>query len=113
MSSIAFAALLSLSMVTEEYLGVHVINEAVPLDEPGRYESPRTYDDTLQYYKWHFKSRGGVRWRNVVNLPHIRAKHIQSVRPRTKWQGINIYERNGRVRLFIVPRVPVSKPPKS
>jgi hypothetical protein len=93
------------------YLDAPIVTGAKPLDEPGRYESPRTFDDTLTYYKYHFKSRGGVRWRNVVNLPHIRAQHIQSLRPKTKWQGLNVYEQNGRVRIFVVPRTTESPAP--
>lgn len=89
------------------YLDAPLIEGAVPMQEPGRFESPRPYNDTLDYYKWFFRSRGGVRWRNIVNLPQVRAKHIESIRPKTKWQGLNIYEKQGKVRIFVVPRDPV------
>jgi len=84
---------------------------AAPMQEQGRYESHQTFDQTIEHYKWVFRSSGGVRWRNVVNLPQVRAKHIQSTRPKTKWQGINIYEWNGHVRIFVVPRLMDSERP--
>jgi len=109
MSPVLAALWISLSPVGDGYLDAPIIPGAQQLSEPGRYESPKTWEDTLTYYKWHFKSRGGVRTRNIVNLPHIRAKYIQSTRKSTKWQGLNIYEKNGHVRIFVVPRDPPEK----
>ena len=83
-----------------------IIPGAIPLDEPGRYQSPRTYDETLRYYERLFRRTGGVRWRTIVNRPGIRAVHAQSLRQRTRWEGINIYELNGDVRIYVVPRDP-------
>jgi hypothetical protein len=76
---------------------------AVALDESGRYRSPRSFDETLDFYQRLF-NQGGVRWRSIVNLPGIRAKHIECLRKKTHWEGINIYEYKGEVRLFVVPR---------
>ncbi len=110
MSSVVTLALLALLGADDgTYLDAPVVPGATPTGEPGRYESPKTYDDTLTHYKWYFKTRGGVRWRNVVNLPQIRAKHIESTRPKTRWQGLNIYEMQGKVRIFVVPRDPEAK----
>ena len=94
------------------YLDAPVVPGATALGEPGRYESPRTWDDTLAFYKYYFKREGGVRWRNVVNLPGIKAKHIQSLRNRTKWMGINIYDKQGHIRIFVIPRDKKRKPAK-
>lgn len=100
----ALPLLLGLSLLGDSYLGAPIVTGAKPLSEPGRYESPRTYDDTLSFYEYYFRREGGVRWRSIVNLPHIRGKHIQSTRPKTPWQGINVYEKGGKVRVFVVPR---------
>ena len=114
MSPWLIAAWMSLAPVGDgTHLDAPIIPGSRALEDVGRYESPRTWDDTLLYYKWHFKSRGGVRTRNIVNLPHIRAKYIQSTRHATKWQGLNIYEKNGRVRVFVVPRAAEATPPKA
>lgn len=85
-------------------LDAPVVPGAVALAEPGRYRSPRTYDDTLDFYQRLFNSAGGVRWRNIVNLPGIRAKHIESLRKKSRWEGINIYEHKGEVRVYVIPR---------
>lgn len=77
---------------------------AVPLNEPGRYKVNRSFDDAIEYYKRMFKQESGVRWYNIINQPGLRAKHLASLRKNTEWEGINIYERGGEVRLYIVPR---------
>ena len=81
-----------------------LIPEAVPLEEPGRYASPRNYDDTIKYYQRYFRSAGGVRWHHIVNLPSVKAKHIKSLNESTSWEGINIYETQGHVRFYVIPR---------
>jgi hypothetical protein len=81
-----------------------IIPGAIPLSEPGRYQSPRNYPETLDYYRRLFARTGGVRWRNIVNQPDIRAKHAASLRRKTRWQGLNIYEKQGHVRIYVVQR---------
>lgn len=77
---------------------------SVPLAEHGRYRSARPYDDTLDFYRRIFAQTGGVRWRNIINVPGIKAKHVDSLRKKTNWEGINIYEKQGEVRIFVLPR---------
>jgi hypothetical protein len=77
---------------------------AVALDEPGRYRLSRSFDEVLDFYQRSFNQPGVVRWRNVVNLPGIRAKHLESLRKKSRWEGINIYEYKGETRLFVIPR---------
>ena len=72
--------------------------------DPGRFRSPYSYDETLDYYQRVFKNTTGVRWRNVVNLPSVKAKHIDCLRKKTHWDGINIYEKQGEVRIYVLPR---------
>jgi hypothetical protein len=79
---------------------------ATPLSEPGRYECHKTFDETLDFYEKVFHSTGGVRWRNVVNLPGIKAKHIENLRKKAHWEGINVYEYKGKVRVFVIQRPP-------
>lgn len=81
-----------------------VVPGATALLQQGRYQSPRSYEKTLDYYKRLFRSTGGVQWRHVVNLPGIKAKHVKSLFKRTNWEGINIYEHSGDVRIFVISR---------
>jgi hypothetical protein len=84
---------------------------AIPLEDRGRYKSPRTYEETLDFYQRTFKQSSGIRWRNVVNLPSIKAKHIECLRKKTHWEGINIYEKQGEVRIYVIPRDAAEKEP--
>lgn len=81
-----------------------IVPESQALDEPGRYRSGRSYDESLDYYRRVFRRTGGVRWYNIINKPGIKAKHIQSLRKKTNWEGINVYEHRGQVRVFVIPR---------
>ncbi|MEK7705520.1 MAG: hypothetical protein AAB426_11220 [Myxococcota bacterium] len=81
-----------------------IVPQSLALDEPGRYQSSRSYDETLDYYERVFRRTGGVRWRSIVNLPGIKAKNIESLRRTTDWEGINIYEKQGEVRIFVIAR---------
>ena len=81
-----------------------VIPKAKTLAEPGRYESPRNFADTVKYYERALKRQGGARWYPIINSPKVKAKHAASRSKKTAWQGINIYEVDGHVRIFVIPR---------
>ena len=90
--------------VTDPPLEAPLPKDAAALDEPGRYRTSRSFDETLDYYQRELRRVGGIRWNNVANLPGIKAKNITCVRKKTKWEGINIYETRGEVRLYVIPR---------
>jgi len=97
--------LLTSSTLTEDPLtNAPLVPGAVPLEESGRYESSRNFDDTVQYYYRKFRGTGLARWKNIVNLPTVRAKHLQSKQSSSKWAGINIYESEGKVRIYVIAR---------
>lgn len=81
-------------------------NQFVALKEKGRYRVRATYDETLEFYRRAFKAIGGVRWRSITNKPGLKAQHIESLRKKTNWEGINIYESNGEVKVYVLPRPP-------
>ena len=104
-SSILLTLLLTSSTLTEDpRTSAPLVPGATPLEEPGRYESSRNFDDTVQYYYRKFRGTGLARWKNIVNLPTVRAKHLQSKQTSSKWLGINIYESEGKVRIYVLPR---------
>ena len=101
----ALALMLSLSLGNvDPGTDAPLVPGSIALDETGRYDSPRSYDDTVDYYRRYFRSRGGAQWRNIVNLPSIKAKHIKSTTKKDQWEGINVYEHRGRVRIFVIPK---------
>ena len=100
---------LLLTSADEKYLDFPLVPDSVALEEPGRFESPRTYNQTLHFYKYFVRNESGVRWRNIVNLPQIKARHIESTNKKSLWSGANVYEHKGRVRIYVIPR---DLPPK-
>ena len=86
---------------------------ARPLEEAGRYKVGMSYDTAVKYYKRRFRSTGGVRWFSIVSQPGIKAKHIKSRDRRTDWEGINIYEYKGEVKIYVIPRTPSDKKSRS
>ena len=81
-----------------------------------RYRAPDDYEDTLKYYRGVYPP-GSYPRRTVVHQPGVKAVHI--VNPSGKnFSGLNIYEANDEVRIYIVPaeappKAPVKKSGKS
>jgi len=66
-----------------------------------RYRAPRDFEATLDYYKSVYSTSNYPR-RQIVNQPGVKAVHI--VNPSGKnFAGLNIYEANDEVRIYIVP----------
>jgi hypothetical protein len=77
-----------------------------------RYRAPGDFEKTLEYYKVVYPVSAFPR-RAIVNQPGVKAVHI--VNPSGKnFEGVNIYEANDEVRIYIVPQpaAPAAKPPK-
>ena len=77
---------------------------STPTGTPGRFHSARTYENTLDFYRRIFNQTGGVKWRHVISQPGIRARHADSLRKRTRWEGINIFDVRGEVKITVIPR---------
>lgn len=71
--------------------------------EPGRYRTGLSWEGVLKWYGRVYP-RSRYEWIDVVNRPGIRAIHIKND-GRGGWDGINIYEHDGRVRLFVLERL--------
>lgn len=102
--TLLLVATASLMLSAELPVEAPIVPEAVPLEEAGRYRSSRSYNETVEYYKRVFRRTGGVRWYNIINKPGIKAWHIKSLRKKTRWEGINLYEHRGQVRIFVMQR---------
>jgi hypothetical protein len=67
-----------------------------------RYRAPSNYEQTMK----HYKSVYGPTYprKNIINQPGIKAVHIVNPSSKGDWAGINIYESNDEVRIYVVPR---------
>ncbi len=75
-----------------------------------RYRASRDFEATLDYYRTVYPTSSYPR-RQVVNQPGVKAVHI--VNPTGKnFAGLNIYEANDEVRIYIVPTQQAAKPVK-
>lgn len=74
-----------------------------------RYRAPGDYEETLKYYRTVYPA-GTFSRKSIVNQPGVKAVHI--VNPSGKnFEGLNIYEANEEVRIYIVPAQPSAKQP--
>jgi hypothetical protein len=73
-----------------------------------RYRSPKGYEETLQHYRAVYPP-GQYPRKPIVNQPGVRAVHI-SVPSGKQFDGLNIYEANDEVRIYVVPANEVEKP---
>jgi hypothetical protein len=75
-----------------------------------RYRAPGDFEETLKYYRTVYPPQAYPR-RPIVNQPGVKAVHI--VNPSGKnFEGLNIYEANDEVRIYVVPAVAPPKPAK-
>ena len=65
-----------------------------------RYKSPSDWEGTMKFYK---KVYSPATYRNVINQPGVKAVHIPNPSGKGEWLGLNVYEANEEVRIYVVP----------
>jgi hypothetical protein len=91
--------------------GVQLPDRASKVGER-RYRVPQDWENTLKYFKTVYPL-GSYPRRLIANQPGVKAIHI--VNPDGKgWAGLNVYEANEEVRVYVVPPegVPAKAPKK-
>ena len=66
-----------------------------------RYRAPGDFEKTMEYYKSVYPASAYPR-RAIVNQPGVKAIHIANPSGKN-FEGLNIYESNDEVRLYVVP----------
>ena len=67
-----------------------------------RYKSSSDFEGTLKFYKNIYPATTNPR-KSVVNQPGVKAVHIPNTSGKGAWEGLNIYEANDEVRIYVVP----------
>lgn len=99
----ALAALWVTAAGAETASGAQLPDGAQKVGE-NRYRAPRDFDETLKYYRTVYPAQAYPR-KSIVNQPGVKAVHI--VNPSGKnFEGLNIYEANDEVRIYVVPVAP-------
>ncbi len=89
------------SAVAESELGAQLPDNSRKVAEH-RYKSSTDFDGTLKFYKTAYPAAQYPR-KAVVNQPGAKAIHIANPSGRGAWEGLNIYEANDEVRIYVVP----------
>ena len=76
-----------------------------------RYRVPQDWEATLKYFKTAYPSAQYPR-RMIVNQPGVKAVHLANPDGRGGWAGLNIYEANDEIRVYVVPADSSGKPAK-
>ncbi len=100
--------LLPLAAAGETVSGAQLPDGAQKVAE-NRYRSPQNFEETLKYYRTVYPAAQYPR-KQIVNQPGVKAVHIANPSGRG-FEGINIYEANDEVRLYVVVTEPAPKPP--
>jgi hypothetical protein len=76
-----------------------------------RYRVPQDWENTMKYFKTAYPSAQYPR-HIIVNQPGVKAIHIANPDGHAGWVGLNIYEANDEIRVYVVPPDGVGKPAK-
>jgi len=86
--------------LAEKVAGAVLPDEARKVGE-NRYQVPKSYDETLKFFRTVYGSRYARR--PIADTPSVKAVHI--VNPDAKqgqWEGLNVYEWKNEVRVFVL-----------
>ncbi len=103
-------SLLAVSAWAETELGAQLPDGARKVAEH-RYKSSTDWEGTWKYYKNVYPASSYPR-KDVVNQPGVKAMHIVNTSGKGGWEGLNIYEANDEVRIYVVPGSSSGKSPK-
>ena len=93
--------MVGLSAWGETELGAVVPDGARKVAEH-RYKSSTDFEGTMKFYKNVYPASTNPR-KSIVNQPGVKALHIPNTSGRGSWEGLNIYEANDEVRIYVVP----------
>jgi hypothetical protein len=99
----ALAALLllpGLALAAEKAGGAIVPDDAAKIGE-NRYRSPRSYEETLKFYRGVYGPRYSRR--PIADTPSVKAVHIENPDAKPgQWEGLNVYELKNEARIFVL-----------
>jgi hypothetical protein len=97
---VAGLLLLGLPAAAELVLGAQLPDNAQKVGE-NRYRASQDYEETLKYYKSVYPPDRFPR-KSIVHQPGVKAVHIANPGGK-QFEGLNIYEANEEVRIYVVP----------
>lgn len=68
-----------------------------------RYKSGEDWEKTIRFYRNVYGGKAGIVWSTIDTPPKVKAIHIANTLPKRTWEGINIYEVNGDIFIYVIP----------
>jgi hypothetical protein len=99
----ALLAVPGLALAADKVAGAVLPDDATKVAE-NRYKVPRSYDETLRFYRQVY-GPGRYTRRPIADQPGLKAVHIDN--PDAKpgaWEGLNVYELKGETRVYVLVR---------
>jgi hypothetical protein len=97
---VLLAVLVAVPAAAEVVLGAQLPSNARKVAEL-RYRLTEDWEGMEKYYRSVYP-KANYSWKQIVNQPGIKALHITN--PSGKgWEGLNIYQANDEIRVYVVP----------
>lgn len=97
----------SVAAAAESDLGAPLPDNARKVGEH-RYRAATDWEFTMKWLKTAYPA-GQYPRRAIVNQPGIKAIHVQNTTGKGQWDGLNVYQANDEVRIYVVPADGVGK----
>lgn len=81
--------------------GATVDDESRKVGE-SRFKSTQDWEKTLRFYRSAYGGKPGYVWQTIETPPKVKAVHIENTHPKRQWEGINIYETNGEIFVYVI-----------
>jgi hypothetical protein len=74
---------------------------AVKVDDD-RFKAKEDWDKTLRALRNVYGKQPGIVWRSIASTPKVKAIHIANIKRGRSWEGINVYETEGSVFIYVI-----------
>lgn len=98
------------SVSVAEVVGGVQLPDGVQKVGENRYRTRQNFEETLKYYRSVYPPGSHPR-KSIINQPGIKAVHISNPSGKN-FEGLNIYEANDEVRIFVVVSQKKEQPKK-
>lgn len=71
--------------------------------EPGRFDTGMSWQYALKWFDKQYPKSKYPRV-EIVNRAGLRAVHLKNPDPGARYEGLNLYEHKGRVKVYVLPR---------
>ena len=80
--------------------GVDMPSDASNVGED-RFRTTKRYSRTIRHFSRKYSGKGLV-WRPLRGNPRVKGVHIANHRAGRTWDGINVYEADGKVHIYVL-----------